>query len=238
MKTKNRLYFCSFSVQIFFLILTFLLFSLNGLIAQTLNIPAGSVVIDMGVVPQTIDNGLKPYGLAYSLIKNYSTPVIWSIEPTKTKDGIDFSVDGRDFKGGTFIINEEYLTSAVLMEIAAWETQGVVTYTTLSNVTVPFYKELKFFANWVLDSDNGALAQDYLDNAGIPITASESKLPIALDGCDDLFILPHADPTWTDHGTLLQWNNSIANGGNAGYIWSGCHAVSAFGRYVQSRKSY
>ena len=227
MKLKNRLSFSSFSVQNIFISFTFLLFSLNNLFAQTINVPTGSVVIDMGVVPQTINNGLKPYGLAYSLIKDFDTPIIWSIEPTKAKDGIDFTVDGRDFRGGTFIISEEYLSSSVLTEIANWEAQGVVTYTTQSEVTVPLYKELKFFANWVLDESNGSIAADYLNDAGIPVTAYIEKLPNALDACDDLFILPHADPTWANHGLLLQWNDAIANGGNAGYIWSGCHAVSA-----------
>ncbi len=64
--------------------------------AEEIILPEGSLIIDMGVVPQTIKNGIKPYGLVHSLLKYFSTPVIWSINPNKQKDGIDFTVDGRN----------------------------------------------------------------------------------------------------------------------------------------------
>ena len=210
------------------LIYIFTLLLATTFAAQTKNIPAGSVIIDMGIVPQTINNGLRPYGLVYSLIKEDNTPVVWSINPLKNKDGIDFTVDGLDFKGGPFIIEKGYLTNAVLSKIATWKASGVVTYTTLSSTTVPLHKELTYFANWVLDTDNGSFAATYISNAGIPTSSYKSALPNALTACDDLFILPHADPTWANHGaSLLAWNAPKASGGNAGWIWSGCHAVSA-----------
>jgi hypothetical protein len=40
----------------------------------TKTIKAGSFIIDMGVVPQTVGNGLKPYGLIYDLIINCKCP--------------------------------------------------------------------------------------------------------------------------------------------------------------------
>lgn len=206
--------------------------SLNTLLAQTIEVPKGSIIIDMGVIPQTTENGLKPYGLCYTLITEFNTPVIWSIASTKAKDGIDFTVDGRNFRGGTFIISSEFLTVNVLDEIELWNALGVVTYRTLSAVTVPLYRELRSIPNWVFDTNNGSIAADYLENAGIPIEiASREALPTELTTCDDLFILPHADPTWTEHGeALLNWNAPRGSGpstANAGYIWSGCHAVSA-----------
>ena len=196
--------------------------------AQTKSIPAGSVILDMGVVPQTEENALLPYGLVYTLIKNFDTPVIWSINTSKAKDGIDFTVDGKDFKGGPFIIESTYLTQSVLDEIAIWVADGVVTHTTLSNVIIPLHKELEFFANWVLDTDNGDIAEPYIQAAGIPISAYRTSLPTGLTNCDDLFILPHADPTWTNHGeSLFTWNAPTTEpGGHAGWIWAGCHAVS------------
>jgi len=42
-----------------------------------------------------------------------------------------------------------------------------------------------------------------------------------LGTCDDIFVLPHADPTWKLHGNLLDWNNTYK-----GAIWLGCHAGS------------
>jgi outer membrane protein OmpA-like peptidoglycan-associated protein len=38
--------------------------------------------------------------------------------------------------------------------------------------------------------------------------------------CDDIFYLPHADPTWSRHGALAGF---VSNGG---YLWGACHAVS------------
>lgn len=42
-----------------------------------------------GVTPQTVGNGLKPYGLVYDLVKNFKVPVKWVINTTKAKDGIE-----------------------------------------------------------------------------------------------------------------------------------------------------
>ncbi|MBT8325840.1 MAG: cadherin-like domain-containing protein, partial [Winogradskyella sp.] len=214
------------------LFICLLLVSVKSLNAQSVYLPEGSVIIDMGVEPQTIENGLKPYGLVYSLITNYSTPVIWSINQSKSKDGVDFIVDNREFRGGTFVINAQFLTDDVINEISVWESQGVVIYESLSASIIPLYRELKFFPNWVLDTNNGGIAVGYLENAGIPVElASREALPTELTTCDDLFILPHADPTWEDHGeALLNWNSPLGSGpdtANGGYIWSGCHAVSA-----------
>ena len=79
-----------------------------------------------------------------------------------------------------------------------------------------------------MDEKNGKLAVPFLNNAGI--TAGDNvvnsfmnwKLPSELNACDDIFVMPHADPDWANHGNLLTWN---AN--NKGAIWTGCHAGSA-----------
>ena len=204
-------------------------FSWHGFAQTTQNIPAGSLIIDMGVVPQTIQNGLKPYGLAYELINVRKIPVVWAINSSKAKDGVDFTVDGRNFRGGPFIVEAPYLTDPnVQATISTWQAKGVVTYTTLSDVTVEVYRTINIWPKWVLDQDNGNIARAYLDLAEIPASAYAIGLPSDLDACDDLFILPHADPTWEDHGYLYEWNKSFADGGSEGWIWSGCHAVSVF----------
>jgi hypothetical protein len=72
-----------------------------------------------------------------------------------------------------------------------------------------------------LDEDNGQIVKDYLDNAMVPEDTYRTILPSALDEqCDDIFYLPHADPTWADHGQL----KPFVEGG--GFLWSACHAVS------------
>lgn len=198
--------------------------------AQNISIPSGSFIIDMGVVPQTVGNALKPYGLVYHVIMEHGIPVQWIIDPVKIKDGIDFSYNGRDFKGGPFIIEAPYRTTDVNAEITSWQGQGVIGYTTTSPISVPLFKTLTVSSapRWTLDKQNGSLAVPYFTNAGIPSSAyggssaSNWKDPVELNCCDDIFVMPHADPTWATHGSLLTWNLSCK-----GAIWLGCHAGSA-----------
>ena len=209
-----------------FLLLLFFTFS-SLLNAQTRIISSGSVIINMGIIPQTYGNALKPYGLVYNFLTVQKVPVIWSINPTKIKDGIDFTVDGIDFKGGPFIIENQFASVPIVQAaIALFVAQGVVVHTTLSEVTVPIYQEMNENPNWVMDNDNGSVTANYISNAGIPSSAYRTSLPTSLGYCDDLFILPHADPTWETHGKLFQWNDSYANGGNQGWIWEACNSVS------------
>ena len=194
-------------------------------------IPAGSMILDMGVVPQTVANGMKPYGLVYELVKNQKTPVIWSINPNKAKDGADFVVDGRSFKGSAFIIEKKYVNSTnVITAINNFKALGVVTYTTINPVTVPFYKEMQEFPVWVVDNvipANATAFQGYLNNASMPPASFVAGLPSTLTNCQDLFILPHSTPSWAVHNKILSWNDALTKGGNAGYMWEACLSVSA-----------
>ncbi|HXH19993.1 MAG TPA: SprB repeat-containing protein, partial [Chitinophagales bacterium] len=181
----------------------------------------GSFIINMGVTPQTVGNGLKPYGMIYDLVKNYKVPVLWSINPAKVKDGKDFTYSGMDYKGGTFIIKEDWITATVASRIAYWQGLGVVgTYTT-SDIYVPIFHTFTGFTNVVLDDQNDGIVIPYFTNAGIPSSFYSVGLPPDLDDCSDTYVLPHADPTWADHKYLLDFNTL-----NNGYIWAGCHAVS------------
>lgn len=189
-------------------------------------IPVGSFIINMGVQPQTVNNALKPYGLIWDLLENHKVPIIWVINPDKGKDGNDFSYNGIDFKGGPFIISAEYRNSAVNQKIANWQALGVVGVTTTSEVTVPVNRVLSHSMRWTLDDQNGSIAQKFLQNAGIPSSGYNWVAPSALNCCNDLLVMPHAEPTWSTHSKLLSWNDSEANGGCGGAIWAGCRAVS------------
>lgn len=184
-------------------------------------IRAGSFIINMGVSPQTIANGLKPYGLIYQLVRNYKVPVIWSINPDKQKDAKDFTYNGVDYKGGTFIIEEGFITNAVKNLITTWQNKGVVGVYTTSPVVVPIYQHVTGFANLVVDSDNENLVIPYFNNAEIPDSIYTVGLPSSLGPCHDFFMLPHADPTWAHHGNLYTFNRT-----RKGHIWTGCHATS------------
>lgn len=201
-----------------------LLFGTPALMGQTTNetISTGSFIVNMGVTPQTVGNGLRPYGLVYDLVRNYNVPVKWVIRPDKPKDGIDFSYDGVDYRGGPFIIPAEFRTPAVDARITFWQGQGVVGATTVSPVTVPVFETIDFAPRWTLDAQNGGIAQKFLTNAGIPNTAYDWVSPQLLGACNDLFVMPHADPKWSTHSNLWDWNLTYKGG-----VWAGCHAVSA-----------
>ena len=219
-----------------FLILFFLL--TKGFAQTSTVIPSGSFIINMGIVPQTIANGMKPYGLIYALLNNH-TPVDWVINSSKAKDGVDFAYNGVNYSGGPFIIEAKYRSSAVNSLITTWQASGVVGITTTSPVTVPVFVTFYNVPHWTLDDQNGQIAENFLIYAGIPSTAyggtskSGWKAPAALTCCDDIFVEPHADPTWyvsysppatpvLEEGNLFYWNLTCN-----GAIWLGCHAGSA-----------
>jgi hypothetical protein len=209
---------------ILFLFLCF--FNNTTAIAANETVPTGSYIIDMGVVPQTVQNSLKPYGLVYALIKNHKIPVKWIISPTKAKDGIDFSHNGYDFKGGPFIITADFRTPEVNALIATWEAKGVKGKTTVSPVVVPVYTTINYYMTWTLDAQNGKIAQVFLQSAEMPIESYNFQDPDLLNCCNDLYVMPHADPTWETHKNLFYWNRGAADGGCQGAIYASCHAVS------------
>jgi hypothetical protein len=153
------------------------------------------------------------------------------ISQTKVKDGVDFTYNAVQYKGGTFIIPAEYRSAAVNGRITYWTGQGVVGATTTSPLTVDVSYTLTSFPRWTLDVKNGRIVQGFLTNAGITLAAFPNaynwKSPQTLDCCDDFFVLPHADPTWATHSNLLNWNLNCL-----GSIWAECHAVSALENMV------
>lgn len=192
--------------------------------SQTTTLQPGSFIINMGVVPQTVGNGLKPYGMIYDLILNNKIPIQWIIESGKVKDGVDFTYNGIDYKGGPFIVPAEYRTAAVNARIAYWQTQGVIGVTTTSPITVPLAMTLNVSSvpRWTMDLLNGKVAVAYFTNAGIPATAySLTKTPQELGYCDDIFVMPHAYPQWSTHSNLYFWNKTYH-----GSIWLSCTAGS------------
>lgn len=189
-------------------------------------IPAGSYIINMSVQPQTANNALKPYGLVWHLLHYFETPVMWSIDPEKNKDGEDFKYNGVKYKGGPFIVSAEYRTPSVDSLISAWEAKGVVGITTTSEFTAPINRTLNYSMNWTLNSVNDGIVENYLTRAGIPETGYDWTAPHELNCCNDVFLMPHSEPEWSTHNRLYSWNDSEANGGCAGALWAGCKAGS------------
>lgn len=198
--------------------------------AATETFNAGAYIIDMGQPTQTIANGLKPYGLVYDLVVKQAIPVKWAIDPAKVRDGADFSANGKIYKGGTFIIPAEYAAAAATT-VGTWKAQGAIVDGPLSaGFSAPIYTTITSFPNTVLDFANGSIAQAYLTNAGIPASTTGTygtsntyrfAPPSSLNACDDVFVMPHADPTWANHSNLI---NFVQN--QRGFFWAACHAVS------------
>ena len=63
---------------VYYLPVAFVLLGSNVKAANETFTP-GAFIINMGVTPQTVSNGLKPYGMIYELIKNYNCPIKWVI---------------------------------------------------------------------------------------------------------------------------------------------------------------
>jgi uncharacterized repeat protein (TIGR01451 family)/MYXO-CTERM domain-containing protein len=181
---------------------------------------AGALIVDLGTTPQTQGNALKPYGMAYDLVKNQKIPLLWAYNTSKAlSTDVDFSVDGRSFRSSSFVIPAGFVNAAQAT-VSKWVAQGVQVYgPTRAAFTPPtYFKRLTGFPNIVLDPQNGAVAQGYLTAAGFPIFPVQ--YPNTLNTCQDMFVLPHADPTWQNHGNLKSF---VTNGG---FLWAGCHAVS------------
>ena len=207
---------CLKGVLLFFLLLSTFLVQ-----AQTSEvIPKGSKIINMGVTPQTVANGLKPYGLVYALLKA-NIPIKWVINQNKLKDGIDFSHNGVDYRGSAFIVQASFLSPNIITLINTWTAKGVIVNTTTSNFTVNVTYTLKAAPFWVMDAQNGQIAVGFMEAAEIPATAYIFKDPSQLGACDDIYVMPHADPTWATHKNLYYWNLTFK-----GAFWGGCHAVS------------
>ena len=153
--------------------------------SQTETFPPGSYIINMGITPQTQSNGLRPYGLIYDLLKNDKIPVKWVISQTKGIDGIDFSFQGVDFRGGTFIIPAAFRNASVNGKISSYGVSGI---TTTSPLTVNVTYTLRSAPRWTLDDQNEKIAEGFFSQAGIPSSAYNFKDPQSLGGCDDIFV--------------------------------------------------
>ncbi|MGB2984152.1 MAG: hypothetical protein WBC63_09910, partial [Candidatus Bipolaricaulia bacterium] len=169
---------------------------------------AGSCIIDMGDQPAS--TALEVYGLIYDLVVNAQIPVYWSIDCPQPATP------------PTFIIPSEYSGEAAAI-LAAWPNVTVDCSAT-APFTEPINDVITSFPNAVLDLQNGGIAEDYYGNSGVSEESYISGSPSDLGPCNDVYILPHADPQgWSqlEKDTLY---NFILGGGN---LWAACHAVSA-----------
>lgn len=199
--------------------------------------PAGSYIVDMGDTSSD-DAQLKPYGLIYDLVLNAKVPVYWVINGSKTSQtGVDLTYDGRNYISGPFVISGDDVDYNVGSMLSKWRGYGVsIDGPTDTAVTVADSRKISSVPRVVLDEKNGKIAKGYLVKSGILRNENatddrvykEKASPADLESsCDDIYVMPHAEPTTATHGPLASFNKG------GGYIWAGCHAVS----YLESNDS-
>lgn len=187
----------------------------------------GSYAINLGVTPQTTSNALKPYGFIYELLKEYPMEIKWVINPDKKKDGIDFSLGEENFRSGSFVIPVSYMTEKLKADIQKWEEKGVIGTYLEQDMSLPVFTDLSVAPKWTLDKENGKIVLAYFKAAGIPVSAHGGgdpenwKFPGELGVCDDIFVMPHAEPKFETHKNLYFWNRKFK-----GAIWAGCRSGS------------
>lgn len=210
---------------------------------------AGAYIIDAGAVTtapitQGVSKGLKSYGLIYALVKA-RIPVQWVINPSKaaidqTNGNIatDFAFDcdgagggaSKNYKTGAFVIEKQFSKAAKAI-VDTWKTKGVVVDGPCAADTpvLPVFATIRTWPRTVINTSNASIAEAFFTAAGIPQgttgdplnpQAYRTALPAELTSCDDVFAMPHADPTFANHSKLIEF---VKGGGS---IWAGCHAVS------------
>ncbi|OIQ28280.1 MAG: hypothetical protein BM564_09410 [Bacteroidetes bacterium MedPE-SWsnd-G2] len=220
-------------------------------ITSYINFSAGACVIDMGIVPQTENNALVPYGLIYDLVQNYDIPIYWVINPTKTfvnasniTNQTDISVSGTttrlgstpisaDLKAGPFLIPSEYIDDAYTV-IEQWisDYSGLTIYWNLDAISnAPINGIITTLANVVIYPKDGDvndttdIEQAFFIPAGIPNSVYRRASITDIDFCDEIYVLSHhTDPdlNW-DQDDIDAIYDYVINGGN---VWMGCHDVS------------
>lgn len=212
-------------IRIHLLLLSFLLLGVGQTgFTQNVKIPRGSYIVNLGITPQTIGNGLKPYGLVYDLVTNYNVPVMWVFKQSKAKDANDFHHNGVFYKGSAFVIDSLFLTSTVKTRISSYwnaAARGVVGAYTTYDTVLPVYNTITYWPKVVMDQANDQLPLKYYNNAEIPSTSFRVGLPASLTNCEDMYVMPHADPTWANYSPLYNFTRV-----SKGYVWGNCHAVS------------
>lgn len=199
--------------------------------------PAGSYIVDMGDTFSD-DAQLKPYGLIYDLVLNAKVPVYWVINGSKTSQtGVDLTYNGKGYISGPFVISGDDVDYNVRSMLSKWRGYGVrIDGPTDTAVTVADSRKISSVPRVVLDKQNGKIAKGYLVKSGILQNENttddrvykEKATSADLDSsCDDIYVMPHAEPTTATHGPLASFNKG------GGYIWAGCHAVS----YLESNTS-
>lgn len=143
-----------------------------------------------------------------------------------------------DYRSGAFIIPAEFAKiPAIASVISTWvnNNSGLTVNCNQPAFTAPIHGKLTGFSNAVLDQQNGSITVTaFFSPSGISSFYSASNpinqnpyrtgTPSSLAACDDIYIMPHADPhLWnsTEKAAFEQFIDS------SGWLFGACHAVSS-----------
>ena len=188
--------------------------------------PVGSYIVDMGDTFSD-DAQLKPYGLIYDLVLNAKVPVYWVINGSKTSQtGVDLTYNGRNYISGPFVISGvqrqvDAVQVARLRRAHRWahrhrrhgcrQPEDLLGPPRRARQAKRRYSKKYLVKSGILRNENASDDRVY----------KEKATPADLDSsCDDIYVMPHAEPTTATHSPLASFNKG------GGYIWAGCHAVS------------
>ena len=131
----------------------------------------------------------------------------------------------KSYYSGPFVIPAEYMTDAKLTAILARGAAltGVRVDKAAARVHGPGLRQGDLLA----EGHPGHPERRHRARASTPTprsprrrTPTTGRRRASSTPCDDIFVMPHADPTWAIHNNLIPFNDQ------GGYIWAGCHAAS------------
>ena len=214
--------------------------------ANLQNVPAGSFVIPMDTVYQSIvpagqaPFNLKAYGLVNTLLQN-GIPVRWVINSNKQRDDIDFTALAErvapssiaatliDFRGGPFIVPDTVLPCGQsTMEIINSFGNNVAVYRLMSSTTVDVRYTLTHRPKIAVFNNGGNqhIHTKILNAAGIGnYDVMDAANIESLKNCYTFASEPHADSNKVSQAMIDGVRAFVMNGGN---FLAQCHAIDTY----------
>lgn len=208
-------------------------------------LPSGSLVIAMDNTLQGSGGifNIRAYGLAVRLL-HAGVPLIWIIDPSKSKDAADFSATAtriaptaaasanRNFISGPLAVFPGYETQAQTVITAFNNLAGtkVNVYQLTQSATVPVYANLvhKPFAAALNNGGNADIHTNIYDAAGLVVN-THYKVEVAANlnsaVCYTFASEPHVSPGSISTTIVNNVRNFVNNGGN---FLAQCEGVEAY----------
>ncbi|MFN3998758.1 MAG: hypothetical protein ACK4HU_13130, partial [Algoriphagus sp.] len=246
----------NFSEGLFFVLMLLFLGSINTAQAQNQseNLPAGTLIIPMdnlhqnGTLATSSSFNVRAYGLAVRLL-HADIPLVWIIDNTKSKDGIDFSANARlryptigshanrDFRSGPIAIFPGFEAQAqiVIDSFNALTGTKVNVYELQSETTVKVAQILTHKPKVALlnDGNQTSIHEDIFKAAGLQISTHYQLTTadnLSGNSCFTVATEPHSE--FNDASKVTKVRNFVLDGGN---FLAQCAGVRSYQGFVTGR---